>query len=601
VESSRHKMSWRLVLTVLAVGVLGGLSLVAGAWASPDRRGLRQTVPSRTPTPPPTPIAPGWRQVAPELAGVAVRDILIHPENREILMACTWGAGLGVYVSEDQGASWRQANNGLLDLDLYRLAQGALPWTVYAASENRLWRTSDGGWNWDYVEVNDAIFTRLSGVGVAPNLPGRLYVTAWEPCRAIFVSSDYGDSWQQWQGPDLCSHVPLDSSIAVSHLDPDLVYLARGHDYPEMYRSEDAGRHWAPLSPIAGGEGVNTLALDPNDDDHLYAATFEAGVWTTLDGGVSWQAASYGLPGMGADTNPTALWLNPEDANMAYVAIEGGGVYRTNDGGTWWQAYGSGFPSSVTVYALAASARDPTRLWAATSDGIWVMEPARHWLPLVAKRWVVSPTATPTATAVPVPTPTPQGCYDVIEDGGFEDPSGGAWQLPTTPHGAAYTGEVVHSGSQAVRLGIEPSDANVLSHSSVYQTFVTPADAVTVTLRYWCWRHTEEELAAVDASWAMDPARHPAWRLPAMSLAAMGDDVQEVLILDGDWYTLVAILDQALVNDGGWVEQTHDLTAWRGESLVIYFNAYNDGASGRTWMYVDDVAIQVCPAEDGVE
>jgi len=86
-----------------------------------------------------------------------------------------------------------------------------------------------------------------------------------------------------------------------------------------------------------------------------------------------------------------------------------------------------------------------------------------------------------------------------------------------------------------------------------------------------------------------------------MSLAAMGDDVQEVLILDGDWYTLVAILDQALVNDDGWVEQTHDLTAWRGESLAIYFNAYNDGASGRTWMYVDDVAIEVCPAEDGVE
>jgi hypothetical protein len=160
---------------------------------------------------------------------------------------------------------------------------------------------------------------------------------------------------------------------------------------------------------------------------------------------------------------------------------------------------------------------------------------------------------------------------------------------------------VVHGGSQAVRLGIEPSDANVLSHSSVYQTFVTPADAVTVTLRYWCWRHTEEELTAGDASWAMDPAKHPAWRLPAMSLAAMGDDVQEVLLLDGDLYTLVAILDQALANDDGWVEQTHDLTAEPGESLVIYFNAYNDGLNGRTWMYVDDVAIQVCPAEDGVE
>jgi len=111
--------------------------------------------------------------VAPELAGVIVRDILIHPENPDILMACTWGAGLGVYVSEDRGASWRQANHGLLDLDLYRLAQGALPWTVYAASQDRLCRTTDGGWSWSHVEPEDVVFTVLSGVGVAPNLPGR--------------------------------------------------------------------------------------------------------------------------------------------------------------------------------------------------------------------------------------------------------------------------------------------------------------------------------------------------------------------------------------------------------------------------------------------
>ena len=589
-----RRFIWLLGMALLCIwlGSLSGEVSSGGEMATV----LLESLPPLAPTP------PGWRQVAPELAGVAVRDILVHPENPEILMACTWDAGLGVYVSEDQGASWRQANNGLLDLDLYRLAQGALPWTVYVASENRLWRTSDGGWSWDYVQLGDAPFSRLCGLGVAPNLPARVYLTASDPCQAVFVSSDYGQWWQQWQGPDdQCCNAPLDSSIAVSHLDPDLVYLARGHDYREMYRSEDAGSHWTPLSLIAGGQGVNALALHPNDDDHLYAATYEGGVWTTLDGGVSWQAASYGLPGMGADTKPTALWLNPEDANMAYVAIEGGGVYRTNDGGRWWQAYGSGFPSSVTVHALAASARNPTRLWAATSDGIWVMEPARYWFPLVAKRWVVSPTATPTATAVPTPTPTPQGCYDAIEDGGFEDPSGVAWQLPTTSHSAAYTDAVVHSGSQAVRLGIEPLDPNVLSHSSVYQTFVTPADAASVTLRYWCWRHTEEELTAGDASWAMDPAKHPAWRLPAMSLAAMGDDVQEVLLLYGGSYTLVDILDQALVNDDGWVEQTHDLTAWRGKSLVIYFNAYNDGLKGRTWMYLDDVAIQVCPAEDGVE
>ena len=108
---------------------------------------------------------------------------------------------------------------------------------------------------------------------------------------------------------------------------------------------------------------------------------------------------------------------------------------------------------------------------------------------------------------------------------------------------------------------------------------------------------SQEELTSGDASWVRRAAE------PALvqSAAAMGDDVHEALLLDGFWYTLVAILDQELVNDDDWVEMTHDLTAWRGRSLAIYFNAYNDGLDSRTWMYVDDVSIQVCPPKEAQE
>jgi hypothetical protein len=37
-----------------------------------------------------------------------------------------------------------------------------------------------------------------------------------------------------------------------------------------------------------------------------------------------------------------------------------------------------------------------------------------------------------------------------------------------------------------------------------------------------------------------------------------------------------------------------DLTSYRGQSLVLYFNTYNDGNSLRTWQYLDDVQIDVC-------
>jgi len=74
VEFSQCKVSWRLALTSLVVGVLALFSLVPGAWASPNQRGMRQTVPTRTPTeaatntsvpPTATPVSPTATPVPP--------------------------------------------------------------------------------------------------------------------------------------------------------------------------------------------------------------------------------------------------------------------------------------------------------------------------------------------------------------------------------------------------------------------------------------------------------------------------------------------------------------------------------------------------------
>ncbi len=44
-----------------------------------------------------------------------------------------------------------------------------------------------------------------------------------------------------------------------------------------------------------------------------------------------------------------------------------------------------------------------------------------------------------------------------------------------------------------------------------------------------------------------------------------------------------------------WQEVTADLSALAGQAVTLLFGVYNDGASGRTAMYVDDVALEVCP------
>ena len=68
------------------------------------------------------------------------------------------------------------------------------------------------------------------------------------------------------------------------------------------------------------------------------------------------------------------------------------------------------------------------------------------------------------------------------------------------------------------------------------------------------------------------------------------------MLLDGNSYALVTKLMQELDDDDVWKYRAFDLTAYRGRSVVLYFEVFNDGTStaGRSWMYLDDVSLKFC-------
>ena len=610
---------WPMFLTLCALGLV--LMLFGFAPLAAQAPVTETPTPSPSPTATPIPLPHVWQQMG--LAGHVVRDLAIRPDTPRILLAATLGDGVGAYLTEDDGQTWRAANNGLADPDLYQLAQEpSPPWVVYAASLDRLWKTTDGGLSWRHVVVQEAPLSRLSGLAAAPNLPGRLYLTAWEPCSVIFVSNDGGESWERRPSPELCAYNPLDSAFAVWARDAAIIYLARAHDRPEIYYSADGGIHWARKTDIAGGLGVNDLALDPTDSLHLYAATWGGGVWVTRDGGETWSGASYGLPGNGTGLNVTALALDPAYPNVLYAAAEGYGVYRSGDGGARWYPLGEGLPADLTIYALRLAARRPGQLWAATSDGVWTLRAVLLRLPLIYKQGLPMPPATPTPESYPypwpsatptpsatpspglsptptvtpsvTPSPTPLGGVELLVNGDFEGTGG--WRFGNTVRSARYTTAVRHGGVRGLQAGIVPPEGNALSDSSVYQSFTIPANALSATLRLWCRRHTEER-----PLWATD--YRALLGLPALAaeeeirdpLAGPQSwvDWQEVLLLDGINYRLVRILERSLVNDGDWRELVFDLSADRGRTLAVYVNVRNDGLGGRTWMYVDDVSVRV--------
>ena len=166
----------------------------------------------------------------------------------------------------------------------------------------------------------------------------------------------------------------------------------------------------------------------------------------------------------------------------------------------------------------------------------------------------------PAVTATPVAA---QSCPNLIVDGGFE--TGGAWVLgpaPVTPQYVTYT---KHSGNQSLALGIT-SGANVESFSSARQTVTIPATATQTMLSFWFY---------------------------AMASSPATTDYMEVVLLD----PAGAILTKPWVSHNNsqlWNQLSFDLSPWRGQTVQLYFNVYNDGVGGTAAMFLDDVSLTAC-------
>ncbi len=171
-------------------------------------------------------------------------------------------------------------------------------------------------------------------------------------------------------------------------------------------------------------------------------------------------------------------------------------------------------------------------------------------------------TATPTATTTP--TPQPAGCVELLANGGWE--GDGGWRYGTTPFSAAVVLEPVHAGERALQQGIPESAANRLAHSSAFQEVLIPVDAETVSLGYWS--------------------------RPGGS--GDGVDFREVRLLDSNYGPLAQIDENRASGDDEWRQKTFDLSTYRGQTVVLYFNVYNDGNSSQLWTYIDGVSIIAC-------
>ncbi len=149
-----------------------------------------------------------------------------------------------------------------------------------------------------------------------------------------------------------------------------------------VFRSDDAGESWRLLRSLwdmperrqwAGGgydyPGIHSICVDPRDASRALLAVSTGGVWSTEDGGESWEVRAQGM---------WAAYLPPERkfdqvaqdvhrmvrcpaAPDVLWAQHHNGVFRTTDCARSWQEVK--VPPSSFGFAVAVHPRDPQTAW----------------------------------------------------------------------------------------------------------------------------------------------------------------------------------------------------------------------------------------------
>jgi photosystem II stability/assembly factor-like uncharacterized protein len=232
------------------------------------------------------------------------------------------------------------------------------PSTFYfGATGGGVWKTTDGGSNWQVVSDKDFKTGSIGAIAVSESDPNVVYVGTGEgPIRGnvshgdgVYKSTDAGRTWKNVGLRDTRQI----ARVRVHPRNPDLVYVAaQGHVWGPnaergIFRSEDGGKTWKKILYVDDKTGASDLAMDPANPRILYAGFWQvvrhpwelvsggpgSSLWKSTDGGDTWTKLTSGLPeGLWGKVGVAVSGARPGRV-FAFVEASHGGLFRSEDFG----------------------------------------------------------------------------------------------------------------------------------------------------------------------------------------------------------------------------------------------------------------------------
>jgi photosystem II stability/assembly factor-like uncharacterized protein/pimeloyl-ACP methyl ester carboxylesterase len=177
--------------------------------------------------------------------------------------------------------------------------------------------------------------------------------------------------------------------------------------YNGIWKSENKGLSWLEKNNgIPTPYDVNNIETDFNNDNLVFAGTWDEGLYKSIDSGDSWTKLN-SFPG----NYIRKLRIDPSNENILYVgADQYGTIYKTIDGGNSWQELNLGTKGIIAYITI-----EPANNQVITAGVISAPNPGRYRSEDGGITWIKF--SNESTIAFPdFPTPNPQVYYKILSN-----------------------------------------------------------------------------------------------------------------------------------------------------------------------------------------
>ncbi len=298
-----------------------------------------------------------------QLKGHSIRALTAAPSDPKTLVL---GALDGVYRSTDSGSTWTLISPKDSH-ELHEIESIAIdpkdPKIIYAGTWHLPWTTTDGGTTWSNITAKQGLIddSDVFSIIVDPSNAKNIYLSA---CSGIYRSTDQGAKFTKVQG------IPATARrTRVLMEDPKQPGIVFAGTTEGLWRTTDSGHTFVRN----GNPGwiINDVNIDPENSKRVLLATDRTGVLLSNDGGITFTPANRGF----STRQISAVAQDRAHPEKLYVGVindkAAGGVFTSADGGLTWNQTSQGL-GGADVFSLG-QAPDGTLL-AGTRHGIFRLD-----------------------------------------------------------------------------------------------------------------------------------------------------------------------------------------------------------------------------------